>query len=505
MAIVLVYARVVSRKKTTRYSLPTGVMQPLDFHQKFLMTTHEHGDFTIVTASILRTNVQLTISHVTKAAMHLMEKYPLLTTRIYRPTKNSTEAYFVKVDPQHLIDTVVVEVQSKNWKLVMESELLKKFSSKTGPLWNLSFLPQIDNEKSTMSYRVSQIMSQAKSVHYHTSVLIFRFHHSIVDGKSVTMVVGDAVTFLHHILSEKFIPREHAWLYGPLTQYLPKLSWKEAILLRLKVWFAQITFLRMNTNTTYNSFIERMGAEIMRDKSVRKRTRIISMEWSEDNTRRLLAACKKYGCTVQGAVQTAVGTAMVEIMSKGQHDFRHKLNMFVSVDLRPRLNCLAKEAFGVYSGFIVVTDTYAMGIGNRKFWKLARETSHTIRLKIKYGEHVQFNRLDFGPERLIDIQCKLTAMVRNDAHGAGRTESNVLFSNVGNCPHLALNSDVVQHLANFTAVSAHNMGASFSIYITTFNGKMFWTLNYFENVVSEEVAQSFIELINNILMQQISQ
>ena len=166
---------------------------------------------------------------------------------------------------------------------------------------------------------------------------------------------------------------------------------------------------------------------------------------------------------------------------------------------------LAPGLFGVYSGFIVVTDTYAMGIGNRKFWKLARETSHTIRLKIKYGEHVQFNRLDFGPERLIDIQCKLTAMVRNDAHGAGRTESNVLFSNVGNCPHLALNSDVVQHLANFTAVSAHNMGASFSIYITTFNGKMFWTLNYFENVVSEEVAQSFIELINNILMQQILQ
>ena len=354
-----------------------------------------------------------------------------------------------------------------------------------------------------MSDGDSQVNSEAKSDQRHTGALIFRFHHSILDGTSRTRVVGDALNVLEHILSEKFIPRECAMVCGPTTHYLPKVRWKEAMLFRLTVWFEHITCLWTNTNTSHNRFIERMGAAILRDKSVSKRTRIIPLEWSEDNTRRLLAACKKYGCTVQWAVRTAVGIAMVEIMSKGKQDFRSKLDMFVAVNLRHRLNYLAKGAFGLYNGFGVITDTYDMGMGNRQFWKLAKETSYTIKQKIKNGEHFQFNRLDFGPDRLLDIQCKLMAMLRNDAHGAGRTESNVLFSNVGNCPHLAVNSNVLQHLANFTAISAHNLGATFSLYITTFNGKIFWTLNYFDNIGTMEVAQGFFDRINKILAQQI--
>ena len=381
--IVLVFVRVVSRKKTAQIVLPPDVIQSMDFNQKFLMNMHEHGDWTIVTTSIFQTNAILTMSHITKTAMNLMEKYLPLRARIYRPAKNSTEAYLVKVDPQHLIDAVVVEVQSKNWKHVMESELLKQFNSETGPLWSLSFLSQIDDEESTMSDGDSQVNSEAKSDQKHTGALIFRFHHSILDGTSRTRVVGDALNVLEYIISEKFIPRECAMVCGPTTQYLPKVSWKEAMLFRLTVWFEHITCLWTNTNTSHTKFIERMGAEILRDKSVSKRTRIIPLEWSEDNTRRLLAACKKYGCTVQGAVQTAVGIAMVEIMSKEKQDFRSKLDMFVAVNLRHRLNSLAKGAFGLYNGFVVITDTYDMGMGNRQFWKLAKETSYTIKQKIK--------------------------------------------------------------------------------------------------------------------------
>ena len=133
--IVLVFVRVVSRKKTAQTVLPPDVIQSMDFNQKFLMNMHKHGDWTIVTTSIFQTNAILTMSHITKTVMNLMEKYLPLRARIYRPAKNSTEAYLVKVDPQHLIDAVVVEVQSKNWKHVMENELLKRFNSETGPLW----------------------------------------------------------------------------------------------------------------------------------------------------------------------------------------------------------------------------------------------------------------------------------------------------------------------------------------------------------------------------------
>ena len=387
--MVFIYGRFFSRKKTTQLVLPPNVIQPLDFNQKFLMNMHEHGIWTIVTTSILRTNVKLIKFHVTKTAMHLMEKYSPLRACIYRSTKNSAESYLVKLYPQHLIDAVVVEVQNKNWKLVMESELLKQFNSGTGPLWSISFLSQIDYEKSATSNGESQSKSepegnvsesgyshrleQAKLDQRYTSALIFRFHHSIIDGTSRTRVVGDALNFLEHILSERPIPRECALLYGPITQYLPKLSCKEAMLFRLTVLFGYIAFLRMNTNTTSNSYVERMGAEILRDTSVVKRTRIIPMEWNEENTRHLIAACKRHNSTVQGAVQTAVGIAMVEIMCKGRQDFRQKLNMLVTVNLRPHLNYLAKDAFGTYNGSIVITDTYSVGMGNEQFWKLARK------------------------------------------------------------------------------------------------------------------------------------
>ena len=512
---------IATRKKQKQFVLPPGVIHPLDFKQKIFMNLHDQGVWTIVTTSIIRTNKQVTISHVTKMAWHLMEKYALLRSLICKPQKGSKHAYLYEVHLRDLIDSVVTEAQNTNWKLIMENKLLTQFNSVTGPLWSLSLVPQVDYETATISCGDLHVKSMSKSNvggietfrcpgytktgGSYTSALIFRFHHSIVDGISRTRIVGDALKMLDRVLSGNALPKERAELFGPITQHLSSPTWKELILLQLNGWFEYFDLFRVKTTSIPNNFLERMGAETFRKISPMKRTRIIPLEWSTESTTRLLTACKRHDCTVQGTVQTAVGIAMVKIMSKGQREFQQTLNMLVSVNLRPLIKNVPLDAVGVYVDTISMKDTYAVDTEAGVFWEQAKETSNDIKQKIKNGEPFLLSRLDFGPKHMADMYCKRMEMMRNDFDCAGRNGFDVSFSNVGNCPHLPPKTNMIFHLANFTAIAEHNLGANFVVFVTTFHDRLFWTFNYQNHIVSAEMAQDFVKLLNKTLIQFVSE
>ena len=82
-----------------------------------------------------------------------------------------------------------------------------------------------------------------------------------------------------------------------------------------------------------NAFTRKYGVEIQRYPHIQPKTKIIPLEFSKDETSRLLKKCKEHRTTVQGAVQTAAGVSMVIMLE----DQKLKVPTRVTVNIRPFL------------------------------------------------------------------------------------------------------------------------------------------------------------------------
>ena len=82
-----------------------------------------------------------------------------------------------------------------------------------------------------------------------------------------------------------------------------------------------------------NAFTRKYGVEIQRYPHIQPKTKIIPLEFTEDETSRLLKKCKEHKTTVQGAVQTAAGVSMVTMLE----DEKLEVPTRVTVNIRPFL------------------------------------------------------------------------------------------------------------------------------------------------------------------------
>ena len=90
-----------------------------------------------------------------------------------------------------------------------------------------------------------------------------------------------------------------------------------------------------------NAFTRKHGVEIQRHRlQIQLRTRMIPVEFTKVETSSLLRVCKEHQTTVQGAVQTAAGSAMVTMHEMDEYEAESKCHRQSISNIRPFLKSI---------------------------------------------------------------------------------------------------------------------------------------------------------------------
>ena len=128
---------------------------------------------------VIQSKRPLQVTHINKALKILARKQEALQMRILPlnpKQKNPTEFKFEPmVDPQK-IDFEVISMSSKaDWpNVISQFHVVKKIEHADGPLWRF-ILGQVDTKE-----------KRNDTEHANEYVLLFQFHHAIIDGKSAS-------------------------------------------------------------------------------------------------------------------------------------------------------------------------------------------------------------------------------------------------------------------------------------------------------------------------------
>ena len=106
---------------------------------------------------------------------------------------------------------------------------------------------------------------------------------------------------------------------------------------------------------------------------------------------------------------------------------------------------------------------------------------------------------------LLPVMTRMKGGAPKDDRSGGRNEQLLVFTNLGYAKFLdgSPHDDVILR-ARFGCSAVHQRGSLFNNNIVTFNGKLFWTVIYYSNVVSDATAKKFADLVKGTILKAIT-
>ena len=128
---------------------------------------------------------------------------------------------------------------------------------------------------------------------------------------------------------------------------------------------------------------------------------------------------------------------------------------------------------------------------------MARRASSDLHASSSKSEQFQ---LSTKMKALLLVMTRMTGGVPDDGR-SGRNGQLSVFTNLNYAKFLdGSPDDEVILLVRFGCSAVHQCGFVFSNNIATFNGKLFWTVIYYSNVVSDAAAQKFANLAKGTIL-----
>ena len=254
---------------------PTGILE------KFLAQSHDTTGLLIAAITmVLRSKKPITGSVVRKAMELLMKRHPMLRMCI---KKNQDGDYRLQKMANVHVD--LRELDTTDWKTVMEDSLLEKFDGENGPLWRVTFLPNARYVPDTEE-DIPDIAS-----YHHQCICVFGFHHIVGDGPSYSRMFAEFIKYVGKLINNEEPEVISMPMLPPMDLYMDELiqpKWYHRPLhLVLEILciipgFPEFIMSRMFGEG--NAFTRKHGVEIQRDPDIQPRTKIIPMEFTRIET-----------------------------------------------------------------------------------------------------------------------------------------------------------------------------------------------------------------------------
>ncbi|CAH3040698.1 unnamed protein product [Porites lobata] len=492
LAFVAILCSILPEKKTRfpkEYLHDNG--RPLGLLEDALRRFHDENGFLILANALVLRNMKPLQESVVKKALELLaERHPML--RICIRKNNDVDYCFQK---RHNVLVDLRQLDTSNWRNVMEESLLEKFDVENGPLWRLTFLPNARYETETGS-------DVNDTSFPHECICIFCFHHSIIDGTSYSRLFAE---FVHHLnkLNKNEEPKVTATpMLPPCDVYVDEviqIKWYH-IAMKLAVKLLCFIpglpkFIKTAMGEKENAFSRKHGMEYQRNPQIQPRTKIIPIEFTKEETTTFLRRCKEWQTTVQGAVQTAASVAMVDMMEEREFE----VEATVTVNSRPFFRTkVPNEYVGLYFCRLSCRNKILSSPNPEQFWKIGSIIPKFRSSNRKSSKHLEGMKMSFI---MRPVFTQMSREGESDRGGRDRT-SLLVFSNLGYCKFLdgTPDEDVILR-AMYGCSAEHQHGpAIFGNNLATFNGKLFWTIVYYSNLVSDATAQKCADLVKETIL-----
>ena len=499
VAILLtVLWRKLGGRRTTfqkQYSHDNG--RPLGIVEKWMRLGHDtDGSRILANTLVLRSKKPITGPVVRKAMQLLMNRHPMLRMC----TKKDQDGDY-RLQKMGNVHVDLRELDTTDWKTVMEDDLLQKFDGEDGPLWRVTFLPNVRYEPDT------EEDTQGITSYPHECICVFGFHHIVIDGQSFLRMFGEFIKYLDKLINNEEPEVKSMPMLPPMDFFMNEVAqpkWYHHVMqlvLEILCVIPKFPEFIVGRMTGGNAFTTKYGVEIQRNPNIQPRTKVVTKEFSKVETSSLLKMCKEHQTTVQGALQTAAGVAMVAMLDEQEWEVASG----VTVNIRPFLKSKVPDDYvGMYFIFLQCKNLFVSSPDANKFWSMARQVSSDLHAKLNKSEN-KISRI--WPKFIKIIEMAMMSEVTKVKTGQSpqRDETMIYYTNLGNAKFLngsSDNDDVILR-ARFGAATGHPSGSIFSISLATFNGKLFLTVAYYSNIVNDAKAQKYADLVKGTILKAI--
>ena len=496
LALVIWYKRRQNKAVHTMSDL-SGCVKRLEPFDRYLACMVDRGSFMLNFSILLRTPRQLTLTVLKEAAWRWVLKNPMLRTNQDARSPYYKDAWFKEIPTWTSDDLPVNEVTSTDWKRVHEEMMAAKDDSKSAPLWGLKLVWNISSdfsegpvsEPSDATHNPST-SGVGKDFRY---ALVFNFHHSVTDGTSAVNLMGDFINCLTDTLKQlPIIPTTPSYDKG-LMSYITKPSFIESLTIwsmSFRTCLFLITILTRRFFHGRQSTCPRVGVGFRQESS----HAVIPILWSEADTAKLMSSCRQRGCTVQGALQAAIGLALVQVarVYKICHDRELDVSFVVPANLRRPLTIPA-SAIGNYFTLIPMEKSFHDAMATTELWECAKAISQDLRDQLQSGTAYKVFTIGHGPSVLIQRGIEAWDQVASEVAVTGRRFTSVFMSNLGLCRALEDKEPEVTPEALFTTVTMQKVGPVFGLNCTTTNKRMAFTFNYIPEFIEADLANQVVQ------------
>ena len=349
--------------------------QRLDGLEKNYCCLHDRGIFLVTCTVFLETLVPLSLQVLRQTAWHWSTRHARLRARIDSNDDNYKDACFVEMSSLTVHDVPVQEVSHGDWMYVNETELEEKFDCTNGLLWRLRFVPGVTNDFGADRYSDGPVANNTTEINKeqhcpgsYDSAIIFVIHHCITDGIGMANLLGEYIDILTSILHGKPVPDVLEPECVSICNNLEPLSLAESLRMRLLALpipgfsHALMRLIKRNIPMKTDHVPSLPVGEYQNPLH-----RIFPLVLSEVDTASLVVSCRQKSCTVQGAIQAAIGLSLAQVRpgvqaAKGEDSEYFKVQYMVPVNLRQRLKNIdiPNSAIRIYTSKILPWKTFTL-------------------------------------------------------------------------------------------------------------------------------------------------
>lgn len=453
---------------------------------------HSYGGSLQTIVLLLRSRVSLQTSMVREILELLPQKHTILRMRVQeidRKGNGKPLKCFIEMDEPFSVDFYVRSHKpARNWESTFEKELVSPFESSTGPLWRVRMLgEEFDPGEG-----------------WYSNTLFFTAHRVIADDTSMLKLSEDFVHLLNtkhnefnqsNNSSEKMV--SNAFPLRPSITVLLKrhitLPQLDKTLLALKRIFTRL--LKRVMGKPRHQFTGIFPPTSLQDPSALKKTCILPKHLPKEAITQLAKNCKENKCTVHGAFIAATSIAMSTMLQSGKLRIPMAIPLSFNVNVRQECNppvsndelgCLSLDC--EFKIAVPVIDE-----AKEAFWKFAKKCTLDLQQAIAKGKH--HSTLKLLHTLNIDFPRKMYKLSKNKKT-AGRLDALINISNLGRHKFRSeVGTDTFECSGVHFAGAGHNFGPVFGNNIVTVNGDLCWSIVYYSNVVSQDVACQFADLV----------
>lgn len=458
----------------------TSKERPLDCIEYLLDELQSTGGGNVCVILCLKSKISLQDDHIHQALVILSQRQPMLRTVIVRKLRgNTTEKYF-KLVPQDKpnIDIQRSKVLARDWVMAWPKIVCSEFDTEKGPLWRANILQE-------------EFLSDMKT---YLNTILFVFSHSAVDGISSLKFCEQFLCNLNAIAEGCVIKEVQslpmlpgaAELVSHKTQWpqwqkylgLPRLS---RMLLRFLI---PLQIRRMARNPFYSCYPPPI------ERKQEGKPMIEVCELTKKETSKLIAACKRNGCTVHGAMLTACNIAFSKLIARAPGK---GISLESSSAVNVSRDCWPNVPEDYLGNFVAELRLKLPAQAElQHFWGSAKRTTVQLHEKVKRGLHLKDNVAmvetvgsDFFASEILSSP---------DPENIMRMSTCFLLSNAGRFVWKASPDQHFQPVQCFFTAAGHRNTTVCCHFIVTVNGKLSWVVSYNDALVSAEQANEFLQL-----------